>query len=464
MNKVLKITIAVVLCLIVILAVALLVSQCGKNKAENTTTTPTTTTTTPPPPACTEHVDNNTDYLCDNCGAELEKPPVDTLITTNDKVYVISDWLNLRKTPTETGVASVSAKRDDELSRIGYYTEGENAGLSKVLYNDEEYYILTECVTTQKPIVVEDGEPKTVYLTMNTLSYEKPSCITNYQYSPEVDWLYKGAEITRLGVATEIYADGNITFAKVKYTNKNGEEVIAYVDNDALSTEKFNPDGDVVFDNVSKIIISKHPSDGEFWARKSTIYEDSEKAFKLKGGTLLQAIGFGTESDGTVWAKVLYNGEVYYVIYESATKGAYFSDGLFGEYNISLLPTGFEVVASAASEYQLTSGSLALDIVNTGSMPGVTAEYFASAMIATMQQTMDMTGVTVQEKDGVVYFEFEISATIGEQTSTAYCLVVFTAGSNDNFYVTTLSAEGTKADLADTLWGYVDTIEILPAE
>ena len=319
MNKVLKITIAVVLCLIVILAVALLVSQCGKNKPETTTTT-TTTTTTPPPPACTEHVDNNTDYLCDNCGAELEKPPVDTLITTNDKVYVISTELNLRKTPTETGVASVSAKRDDELARIGYYTEGENAGLSKVLYNDEEYYVLTECVTTQKPIVVEDGEPETVYLTMNTLSYEKTSRITNYQYSPEVDWLYKGAEITRLGVATEIYADGNITFAKVKYTNKDGEEVIAYVDNDALSTEKFNPDGEVVFDNESKTIVSKYATDEEFWVRKSTIYEDSERAFKLPGGTTLQAIGFGTESDGTIWAKIDYNGQTYYVIYKSPNK------------------------------------------------------------------------------------------------------------------------------------------------
>ena len=458
MNKVLKITIAVVLCLIVILAVALLVSQCGKNKPETTTTT-TTTTTTPPPPACTEHVDNNTDYLCDNCGAELEKPPVDTLITTNDKVYVISTELNLRKTPTETGVASASAKRDDELSRIGYYTEGENAGLSKVLYNDEEYYVLTECVTTQKPIVVEDGEPETVYLTMNTLSYEKPSRITNYQYSPEVDWLYKGAEITRLGVATEIYADGNITFAKVKYTNKNGEEVIAYVDNDALSTEKFNPDGEVVFDNTSKIIVSKLLANEEFWVRKSTIYEDSETAFKLKGGTALQAIGFGTESDGTVWAKILYKGQTYYVIYKSVNKGLYFNDGIFGEYNITTLPNGLETVTAGKAQYTLSSGNIAIDVTKTDELPeGITAQYFAGAMI----EELSLSGVQVQEKNGVVYFEFETSATVGDQTSNVYCLVVITAGNKNNFYVTTLAVEGTKADSADTLWGYADTIKVSP--
>jgi hypothetical protein len=459
MNKILKITIAVVLCLIVILAVALLVSQCSKNKPEETTsTTSTTKPTTPPPPVCTEHVDTNTDYLCDVCGKEIEKP-VDTLITTNDKVYVISTELNLRKTPNETGTASVSVKIDAELNRIGYYTEGENAGFSKILYNEVEYYVLTSCVTTQKPIVINDGEPETVYLIMNTIAYSKPSLISEHHYSDAMDTLYKDKEVVRLGVATEVYADGNITFAKIKYTNSLGKEVILYVDNDALSTEKFNPDGEVVFDNTSKIIVSKLLADEEFWVRKSTIYKDSETAFKLKGGTALQAIGFGTESDGTVWAKILYKGQTYYVIYKSVNKGLYFNDGIFGEYNISTLPNGLETVTAGKAQYTLSSGNIAIDVTKTDELPeGITAQYFAGAMI----EELSLSGVQVQEKNGVVYFEFETSATVGDQTSNVYCLVVITAGNKNNFYVTTLAVEGTKADSADTLWGYADTIKVSP--
>ena len=347
MNKVLKITIAVVLCLIVILAVALLVSQCGKNKAENTTTTPTTTTTTPPPPACTEHVDNNTDYLCDNCGAELEKPtctehvdsnndyicdvcetelekPVaDVFVETNDKVYVISSSLKVRSTPKTNSDDNVVdwASTDEEFERIGYYSAGENAGMSKILYKGQECYVGTSSVTTQKPIVINDGEPETVYFLGYTKVYTRPSLISTNNYSEEFASFKKGASVTRLGVATEVYADGEITFAKIKYTDTQGNEKIGYVDNSLLSTEAPvdpNPDGDIVFSpDTGKLVVIADT----FNLRKSTLYIEGDKsqiAKVVEKNTELEIIGKGIEaSDNTTWYKVLYNGETYYAIYNT---------------------------------------------------------------------------------------------------------------------------------------------------
>ena len=140
MNKILKISILVVICLIIILGVALLIGQCSKKPADSTTTTTTTSSTTSSttgsnnPPVCTEHVDVNADYLCDVCGEELERPNDSTYVETNDKIYVITTQLNLRKNPGETGVASVAVQMDQELTRLGYYTSGTNNGWSKVVY------------------------------------------------------------------------------------------------------------------------------------------------------------------------------------------------------------------------------------------------------------------------------------------------------------------------------------------
>ena len=45
---------------------------------------------------------------------------------------------------------------------------------------------------------------------------------------------------------------------------------------------------------------------------------------ELPGKTVLQAIGYGVESDQTEWFKVLYEGNIYYVIYKS-TSGTHFT-------------------------------------------------------------------------------------------------------------------------------------------
>ena len=155
MNKVFKISIIVVICLVVILGIAVLLGQYSDAGTTN-------------PPSCTEHVDNDNNHLCDVCSESLEST---SFTETNDKVYVIPSQLNLRKNPGETGVATVAASMDDELTRIGYYVDGENAGWSKIVYNGEEYYVATDCITIQKPIADADFTfvEETVYgITKNT--------------------------------------------------------------------------------------------------------------------------------------------------------------------------------------------------------------------------------------------------------------------------------------------------------
>ncbi|MBO5716124.1 MAG: pectate lyase [Clostridia bacterium] len=66
--------------LLVLSMIAGMLAACQQDTPQVSTTTQSTTTTTTTQPTCNVHVDDNEDYLCDNCGAELEKPenpPVD---------------------------------------------------------------------------------------------------------------------------------------------------------------------------------------------------------------------------------------------------------------------------------------------------------------------------------------------------------------------------------------------------
>ena len=155
MNKVLKIAIVVVLCLIVILTITLFAFNGNNNQGGSTTSSTTTSSTTgggkpdctehvdanedkvcdtcgdpiedTTPPACTEHIDENEDTLCDNCGTEIKTPVVDIDFTrVEDKVYVITTELNLRTSPnadTDDNKANISVHMDDVLWRTGYNAE-----------------------------------------------------------------------------------------------------------------------------------------------------------------------------------------------------------------------------------------------------------------------------------------------------------------------------------------------------
>ncbi len=326
MNKILRISIVVVICLIVILGVALLIGQCSKKPEETTTTTPTTSTTssttsnTNNPLDCTEHVDADNNYVCDNCGEEITS----SYTETNDKVYVIPAQLNLRKTPDATGTATASVFMDDELDRLGYYAEG----WSKVVYDGEEYYVLTELITTQKPIA--DSEfttvDETVYFTQNAFSYTKPSYIEGY--SEKIDTFFKGDSVKRTGVATRAFVDTDgteYTFARIEYTVKvEGVDtlVVRYVNNEYLTTEApINPDGDIVFEACD--VTLKVIAETSIAIRKTALWIDGDSEFnnaQIAGhaytGDILTATHKGVEDDGTVWYKVVIDDTTYYVIYK----------------------------------------------------------------------------------------------------------------------------------------------------
>ena len=330
MNKILKISIVIVVCLIVILGAALLVGSCTKKDVDETTTAPSTTApttssttqpTTPPvvDPECTDHVDADTNYVCDVCGEELEKP-------TTEKVYVITTELNLRKNPNETGVATVSVTMDTELERIG---TDEN-GWSKVIYEGKTYYVDTDCITTQKPLTDADFTTveETVYVIegKNPLVFSKPSHIEKHQYSEQIGTLISGQAVTRLGVATKVYIDDEgkeYTFAKVRY-EFNGTTFVGYVTNDYLTTEApANPDNGVVF--VADTSVLKVIAEVSIHLRTSAEFPADNVGGYGYNGQLLQATHVGTDANNRTWYKVIVEKEIegkivtktYYVIYDS---------------------------------------------------------------------------------------------------------------------------------------------------
>ena len=83
--------------LVFVMVMSLMVSCVNPTPEESSTTTTTTTSTTSTtstttgsitPPTCNVHVDDNVDYICDNCGVTLEKPtdpPIDDPECTDHK-------------------------------------------------------------------------------------------------------------------------------------------------------------------------------------------------------------------------------------------------------------------------------------------------------------------------------------------------------------------------------------------
>ncbi len=321
MNKILKIAIVVVLCLIVVLTVVLVATQGGANNGGTTTTT-TTKPTPSNPPAC-EHVDTTPkDDKCDKCGETMPGAVIPGDYTeTNDIVYVTVTGLNLRSEPAKKDGNEVGwVEIDTKLERLGYYTNG----WSKVKYNDKECYVSTDCLTKSKPITSFTTTNETVYFTKGTYAYTKPSHLEPYSVA---DFTFKFGESTkRIGVATEVYVaeDGKeYTFARIEFTVTNNgkqETVVRYVNNAYLSTTKptqADPDAGITFVNNDSILVV---SIEKINIRKSAIYDENEEEQKygtIYAGTELQAVARGTESDGTIWYKVKYDGQILYVIYQS---------------------------------------------------------------------------------------------------------------------------------------------------
>ena len=353
MNKALKISIIVVICLIVVLGVALIITQCSAEEPTPTGTTPVQTTpvqttpaettpsvTTPSQTTPSETTPSETTPSQTNPSDDPSNDPSDDPITyteTHDMVYVITVELNVRSTPEipegeENFYSNVvgSVFMDNELKRVGYYSNG----WSKIIHNGVECYVGTASITTQKPIKEFAPADDTVYLTKNAYAYTKPSHLEGY--SEMIDILYAGKEVHRIGVATEIYVgDDNkeYTFAKIKYTvNIDGVDttVVRYVNNEYLTTDRPDPDAGIVFEENNDVLVviaaeSISLRKSALWIKGDDEHNAAQVADHAQTGTELQATHKGVESDGTIWYKVVVTKTVegenitntYYVIFDA---------------------------------------------------------------------------------------------------------------------------------------------------
>lgn len=467
MNKVLKIAIVVVLCLIVILTITLFAfngnnGQGGSSTSSSSTTTSSTTGSGNPDctehvdanedkvcdtcgepiedaqPECTEHIDENEDNLCDNCGTEIEASTGDPDITvTNDKVYVITDGLHLRPTPSASETALGWVVQDTELERIGYYANG----WSKVLYEGQEVYVYTGYVTTSKPITSFTEVRETVYFTKNCLAFTKPSHIEGYSESDHT--CYEGHSAVRTGVATEIYigTDGiEYTFARIEIEIENedgtSETIVRYVNNNYLSTNPNPQEGDLVFTehHDSLLVVA---SSFKMRVSPKILDDDSNVGKYVVAGTVLERVGKATDSDGTVWSKVLYEGKTYYVIAEnpdyitvrpeSNTYSETFK--LFGDKYIIVLPSAYDIVGDANNKYKLSGNSSTITVENSGVMTGTSATQYAQTLIG----GIEVADIEIKTTDKITYFEYV--------EREYYYLVAIVAGAEDDFYVTTFSSK-----------------------
>ena len=168
----------------------------------------------------------------------------------------------------------------------------------------------------------------------------------------------------------------------------------------------------------------------------------------------------GVESDGTIWYKVIYNENTYYAIYKDTyfdkqeTQEVNFNYPL-GEYNVSISETFVisdlngkekEFVNSISSIFESNLSDLTFD----ETMP--TLQQFATVLA----EVMELASVEIQDKDGVVYFEFVSHFTVDEEALTVYSLVTVETDAEKNYNVTSFSGIGTKDELVDLFWGYID--------
>jgi len=227
-------------------------------------------------------------------------------------------------------------------------------------------------------------------------------------------------------------------------------------------------EGDMTFDSKDDYLVITADSYG---LRTSPEYlEDQSNIGQFViAGTLVHRTGKATkaDADGITWSRVEYNGKVLYMNAEKTTyavaKGSETTektetiDGFFESTYSITLPKEFDIVAHDSTQYIVTDGETAISIANSGEAKDMTIKEFAQAVI----QTLGLKGVEVQEKDGVTYFEFMSSTTVGTETINEYYLVVFTVGTENNYFGTTFGREGTKADNEADFWSYAKTIKAL---
>ena len=251
MNKALKISIVVVLCLIVILTITLFACQ-GGNDPQN----------------CTEHKDTDKNYICDVCKAELEKPAcTDHKDTNNDEKCDVCGATVEKPACTE----HKDTNNDEKCDVCGATVEKPACTEHKDTNNDEKCDVCgatvekpacTEHVDSDKngkcdncdaTVEVEPVDPDTftatndkVYVISDGLHIRSSAEKTE---DNKLGWVEQDTELTRLGY----YENG---WSKIKYEDKE-----CFVSTDCLTTSKpiknFTPVSETVYFIHSALAFTK---------------------------------------------------------------------------------------------------------------------------------------------------------------------------------------------------------------
>ena len=472
MNKVLKIAIIVVLCLIVILTITLFACDPGSGNdctehidadSNGKCDVCGADVPKPQPPVCTEHKDEDGDEKCDICNADVPKhqPPVTDGFTNADgTVYVISIELNVRTSP-EIG--------DNEHSAVVYGTAltrtGYNDKWTRINIDGTDYYVSSDCVSLEKPILVTEFEQKndTVYVTTDSLS-ARSTPFYDAEGVNIIKSFAKGAILKRTGVATREY-DG-ILWSRVEIEVEEEVDGVkktvtktAYISSKYLANENpfEKPTISMVFTSCTwKVTIL---ADG-FNYRNVPVYEGVNAAGSFKKNDVIVLNGYGTEEDGTVWGRFVHSedNETYYLIIESSkTPGkieidkSYVPEGtqpdptpdpdtkvdheLFGGNVEITLPTELAFTKQDSQGYHFES-ELAYVLVGyvVNENPAIKSEAdLANATVAAVEGLAEA-GIQARELDGVTYIAY--TTRYPGETATLYTLVTFTKGEGEGYCVT----------------------------
>ncbi len=168
-----------------------------------------------PEPPCTTHEDADTDYKCDKCGAELEKPanpekPEITFTEVNEQVYALVT-VELRLKPAADVANVVGELRVNEvITRIGVSEDGE---WSKIRYEaaglEGEYYVASNCLALytapeqpgpEDPPVDPPVKDPNEFVQIDPSEYVYVTDVLNLRAEPSMN----GQVVTKLSFGTKL--------------------------------------------------------------------------------------------------------------------------------------------------------------------------------------------------------------------------------------------------------------------
>ena len=171
------------------------------------------------------------------CACAVTEEPEFTEV--NETVYVVGvTSVFIRKGPSTDSEKVGSLKEGESITRIGIGDEW-----SKVLYNDQECYIASNCLSTTKPTVGDDLEfiavDETIYVKAGETIKIRSTPDTNTETNV-VATANEGDSVRRIGYLVDGTDDNGdpVGWSKVEYTDKDGNKQIGYTRSWYWTTEQ----------------------------------------------------------------------------------------------------------------------------------------------------------------------------------------------------------------------------------